>query len=186
MRAPKPFLPLIAALALLATVPACAPANTGTTFAPGAMGRPAAVSFGTIVGARPVTVQGSSGVGTVAGAVAGGVAGSFIGGDWRSNALAGIGGAIIGGMAGSAIERGVSQGQATEFFVRLDQGGDISVVQTNEEALQVGERVVVASGDRTRLSRAAGGPPPGFGAQSGFSAAPMSGFVPSGAGGQSK
>jgi outer membrane lipoprotein SlyB len=98
-----------------------------------------------------------SGVGTVGGAVAGGVAGSFIGGDWRSNALAGIGGAIIGGLAGSAIERGVTQGQAIEFIVRLDRGGDIAVVQTNEEGLQVNERVVVTRGDRVRLSRAAGG-----------------------------
>lgn len=167
MRRSPAFLPALAGLALLALVPACAPQNTGTTFSPNAMGRPAAVNFGTIVGARPVTVQGSSGVGTVAGAVAGGVAGSFIGGDWRSNALAGIGGAIIGGMAGNAIERGVTQGQATEFFVRMDQGGDMSVVQTNEEGLQVGDRVVVASGDRTRLSRAAGGPPPAFGGPGG-------------------
>jgi outer membrane lipoprotein SlyB len=173
MRSSRSFLPALAGLGLLALVPACAPQNTGTTFSPNAMGRPATVNFGTIVGARPVTVQGSSGVGTVAGAVAGGVAGSFIGGDWRSNALAGIGGAIIGGMAGNAIERGVTQGQATEFFVRMDQGGDMSVVQTNEEGLQVGERVVVASGDRTRLSRAAGGPPPSFGAPpgTGFSGA---------------
>ena len=169
MRLRKSFLPALAGLALLAAVPACAPTNTGTTFAPGALGRPAVVNYGTIIGARPVAVQGSSGVGTVAGALAGGVAGSFIGGDWRSNALAGLGGAIIGGMAGTALERGATQGQAAEFFVRLDQGGDMSVVQTNEEGLQVGDRVVIASGDRTRLSRAAGGPSPSFGGQSGFS-----------------
>ncbi len=178
MRLRKPFLPALAGLALLATVPACAPANTGTVYGPGAMGRPASVSYGTIVGARPVAVQGGSGVGTVAGAVAGGVAGSFIGGDWRSNALAGIGGAILGGMAGNALERGATQGQATEFFVRLNQGGDMAVVQTNEEGLQVGDRVVVASGDRTRLSRAAGGPPTGYGAAPGYGASPGYGVPP--------
>jgi outer membrane lipoprotein SlyB len=161
MRAPNSLLPLIAGLALLATVPACAPANTGTTVPAYALGGAASVTFGTIVGTRPVTVAGSRGVGAVGGAVAGGVAGSFIGGDWRSNALAGIGGAIIGGLAGSAIERGVTQGQAIEFIVRLDRGGDIAVVQTNEEGLQVNDRVVVTSGDRVRLSRAAGGGAPG-------------------------
>jgi outer membrane lipoprotein SlyB len=161
MRLPRPSLPLVAALALLAAVPACAPQNTGSTISAGALGGAAHVSYGTIVGMRPVQVQGSSGVGTVGGAVAGGVAGSFIGGDWRSNALAGLGGALLGGLAGSAVERGVTGGSAIEFIVREDRGGDIAVVQTNEDALQVNDRVVISRGDRVRLSRAAGGPPPG-------------------------
>jgi outer membrane lipoprotein SlyB len=159
MRTPKPVLPILAALALMATIPACAPANTGTTVSRAGLGSAASVSFGTIVGSRPVQVQGTGGVGTLAGAAAGGVAGSFIGGDWRSNALAGIGGAIVGGLAGNAIERGVTTGTAIEFIVREDRGGDIAVVQTNEEGLQVGDRVVITRGDRVRLSRAAGGPP---------------------------
>jgi outer membrane lipoprotein SlyB len=159
MRTPKPVLPILAALALIATVPACAPANTGTTVSRAGLGSAASVSFGTIVGTRPVQVQGSGGVGTLAGAAAGGLAGSFVGGDWRSNALAGIGGAIVGGLAGSAVERGVTGGTAIEFIVREDRGGDIAVVQTNEEGLQVGDRVVVTRGDRVRLSRAADGPP---------------------------
>ncbi|EHM02013.1 outer membrane lipoprotein pcp domain protein [Acetobacteraceae bacterium AT-5844] len=126
------------------------------------MGRPAAVSYGTIIGLRPVTVQARSGpgLGTAAGAVAGGVAGSFIGGDWRSNALAGLGGAVVGGLIGNAAERQVGTGQAVEFFVRLDQGGDISVVQTNEENLQFNDRVVIIHGDVTRISRASGSAPP--------------------------
>jgi outer membrane lipoprotein SlyB len=164
MRASFRFFPVIAGLALLAAVPACAPANTGTTYSAGAMGGAAYVNYGTIVGSRPVNIAGSqSGVGAVTGAVAGGVAGSFIGGDWRSNALAGIGGAVLGGLAGSAVERGVTQGQAMEFIVRQDRGGDIAVVQTNEEGLQAGDRVVISHGDRVRISRAAGGPVPPMG-----------------------
>lgn len=152
----------IAALLIGGAVSACAPQQSGSSFSSASMGRAASVSFGTIIGMRPVHVQGSgSGIGTAAGAVAGGVAGSFIGGDWRSNALAGLGGAVLGGLAGNAIGSGVSGGNAVEFFIREDQGGDISVVQTNEEGLQVNDRVVISRGDRTRLSRAAGGPPPG-------------------------
>jgi outer membrane lipoprotein SlyB len=162
MRVPTRPLPLLAALALIALVPACAPQNTGSTVSASAMGGAAHVSYGTIVGSRPVQVQGSGrGVGTIGGAVAGGVAGSFIGGDWRSNALAGLGGALLGGLAGNAIEGGVTRGTAIEFIVREDRGGDIAVVQTNEEGLQVNDRVVITRGDRVRLSRAAGGPPPG-------------------------
>jgi outer membrane lipoprotein SlyB len=163
MRLSANFRPAFAALALVATLAACAPANTANTVSPNALGAEASVSFGTIVGTRPVTVAGgNSGVGTVGGAVAGGLAGSFIGGDWRSNAIAGVGGAIIGGLAGNAIERGVTQGQAVEFVVRQDRGGDIAVVQTNEAGLQVGDRVMISRGDRVRLSRAAGGQVGGF------------------------
>jgi outer membrane lipoprotein SlyB len=161
MRAYTRTLPLLAALALVAALPACAPQNTGSSVPVGAMGGAAYVSYGTIVGTRPVQVQGhGGGVGTIGGAAAGGIAGSFIGGDWRSNALAGLGGALVGGLAGSAIERGVTSGAAIEFIVREDRGSDIAVVQTNEEALQAGDRVVITRGDRVRISRAAGGPPP--------------------------
>ena len=153
--------PILAVALLAGGVSACAPQDTGAVYSTGALGRTAMVSYGTIVGTRPVTVRGNgSGVGTVAGAVAGGVAGSFIGGDPRSNVLGGLGGALLGGLAGNAIGSGVSSGQAAEFTVREDTGGDFQVVQTNEEGLQAGDRVVISRGDRTRLSRAAGGPPP--------------------------
>ena len=151
---------LVAAL-LAGGLAACAPQDTGGVYSTAAIGRSAMVSYGTIVGTRPVTVRGNgAGVGTAAGAVAGGVAGSFIGGDRRSNVIAGLGGALIGGLAGNAIGSGVSSGQAIEFTIREDAGGDFQTVQTNEEGLQAGDRVVISRGDRTRISRAAGGPPP--------------------------
>ncbi|MFT8244334.1 glycine zipper 2TM domain-containing protein [Roseomonas sp. BN140053] len=167
--------PLALPLALGAGLAGCAPQNTGTTYSSAALGRAASVSYGTIKGLRPVTVQGNgAGVGAVGGAVAGGLAGSFIGGDPRSNIIAGLGGALLGGLAGSAIGNAASTGQAVEFFIGEDYGTDISVVQTNEEGLQVGDRVVISRGDRTRISRAAGGPPPAA-----LGAAP--GYAPSGA-----
>jgi outer membrane lipoprotein SlyB len=179
MRASRPLLPLMAVLALAATLPACAPQNTGSTVSARSLGGAASVSFGTIVGSRPVQVQGGgTGIGTLGGAALGGVAGSAIGGGWRANTLGAIGGALVGGLAGTAVERGVSSGTAIEFVVREDRGGDIAVVQTNEEGLQVGDRVMISRGDRVRLSRAAGSPPPGFAPAPGI--APQSGFVPQG------
>ena len=162
MPKPRALAPLFAACALLLAVPACAPANTGSTVAARDLGRAAHVSYGTIVSSRPVQVAGSSGVGTLAGAAAGATAGSFIGGDTRSNILAGLGGAIVGGIAGTAIERSATGGTATEFVVREERGGDIAVVQTNEEGLQVGDRVAISRSDRVRLSRVTAGaaPPP--------------------------
>jgi outer membrane lipoprotein SlyB len=53
---------------------ACAPTNTGTTYSRAALGQVGSVSFGTVVGMRPVQIAGSqSGVGAVAGAAAGGL-----------------------------------------------------------------------------------------------------------------
>jgi outer membrane lipoprotein SlyB len=162
MRPTQPFLPLAAALALILAVPACAPTNTGSTFTPAAMGSAARVSFGTIVSARPVQVQGGTGggLGGVGGAVAGGLVGSTIGGDWRAQMLAGVGGALVGGAVGSAAERNLSSGTAVAFVVQEDRGSAFEVVQTNEDSLAVGERVMISRGDRVRLSRATNAPPP--------------------------
>lgn len=160
MRLSQRLIPAIAALALVAALPGCAPRATGSSVSAASLGSAAYVSYGTIVGSRPVQVQGSGGgLGTVGGAVAGGIAGSFIGGDVRSNLLAGLGGALIGGIAGSAMEGGLTRGTAIEFIVREDRASDIAVVQTNEEGLQAGDRVVITRSDRVRLSRAAGAPP---------------------------
>lgn len=156
----------VLALAVAGLAAACAPQNTNTTFTQGAIGAPAAVSYGTIVGMRPVNVQGRrSGVGTAAGAVAGGVAGSYIGGDWRANALGAIGGAVVGGIAGTAVEAGVTRGTMIEFTIDDDRGRRFSVVQSNEEGLRPGERVQISHGDRVRLARTAGPyapPSPGY------------------------
>lgn len=165
-----------ALLAAVAALPACAPGQVGSPYSAAGVGSAAAVSYGTIVGTRPVTVRGGGGgVGGLGGALAGGLAGSFIGGDPRSNIIAGLGGALLGGLAGNALERGVTTGQAVEFVVREDQGGDIAVVQPNPDNLQAGDRVVVSRGDGVRLARAAGGPPPGYAAPQ---AAPQAGYAP--------
>jgi outer membrane lipoprotein SlyB len=150
---------LAAALCLVALLGlgACAPRNTNTTYTGADIGRTAQVSYGVIVSMRPVTIQGGeSGVGTFGGAAAGGIAGSFIGGDPRMNILGAIGGAILGGLAGSAVEGSARVANAVEFIIREDNGQTISVVQTNEEGFQAGERVVLTRGARTRIARVVG------------------------------
>jgi outer membrane lipoprotein SlyB len=152
-------LPRLAAVMLLAggLLAACGPQQTANTVQPWAVGQVGAVSTGTIVGMRPIQVQGTRGVGAPVGAVAGGVLGSGIGGGWRANALGAIGGAVVGGFAGAAVEQGVTGGTAVEFIIRQDRGGEIAVVQTNEDRLMVGDRVRVVQADRTRITRMAPG-----------------------------
>ncbi len=156
--------PLGIVLALGGGLVACAPADNSTV-SRGALGSSGYVSAGTIVGMRPVQLQGTrSGVGVAGGAVAGGLVGSTIGGDWRARTVGGVIGALAGGLAGGAIEEGVTRGNAMEFIIRDDNGQTRSVIQTNELNLQVGERVIMSQTDRVRLSRAGGAAPAQYGA----------------------
>ena len=144
------------ALVALLGVAGCAPKNTNTTYSGADIGRTASASYGTIVSMRPVAVQGeNSGVGTLGGAALGATAGRFIGrNDVRGNILGAIGGAIVGGVVGTAVEQQATSGTAMEFIVREDSGQTFSVVQTDEDRFQPGERVVITRGARTRLARA--------------------------------
>lgn len=176
MMALSRLLPL-SVLLLAGGLAACAPAAQNSTVSAYAVGAQGYVTYGTIVGMRPVQVTGTrSGLGAGAGAVAGGLLGGTIGQGWRAHTVGGIAGALIGGLAGAAIEEGATSGQAVDFTIQEDGAPQpISVVQTNELAFQVGERVAISRTDRARLSRAAVPPPP---AGSGYPRGP--GAYPSG------
>jgi outer membrane lipoprotein SlyB len=146
----------LAGLAVLALLAGCAN-KSGETYSANEVNRTAVVTHGTIVGIREVPVQGTSGgTGTMVGAIGGGVAGSFIGGDWRSNVLAGLAGALIGGVVGNQAERAIGSGTATEFTVREEDGQTIAVVQRNDGGLMVGDKVRILRSDKTRLVRETG------------------------------
>lgn len=128
--------------------------NFASTYTPDQMGRAATVMKGKVLAVRPVTISGSqSGVGATAGAVGGGVAGSYAGGGTRANLLGAVGGAVVGGVAGAMAEEAATRSGAMEFVIHQDNGQDIAVVQTNEESLAVGERVLILRSDRVRLIR---------------------------------
>ncbi len=149
----------LTAVALVLGLAACVPVYTNSTYSAYEMGRTANISYGVIISMRVVEIQGpQTGIGTFGGVAAGATAGSFIGGgDPRASIVGAIAGAIVGGIAGSAIERSASTGYAIDFIIREDDGQTTEVVQTNEEAFQPGERVVLVRGARTRLQRAAPG-----------------------------
>jgi outer membrane lipoprotein SlyB len=150
----------LSALLLLFGIAACAPA-TNTTVERQALGIQGTVYRGTIIAMRPVAVSGTrSGIGPAAGAVGGGFLGSTIGGDWRARTVGGVVGALAGGVVGGAIEEGATRGEAMEFIIRRDSGGERVVTQTNELGLQIGERVMVTETDRARLSREVPGTAP--------------------------
>jgi outer membrane lipoprotein SlyB len=143
----------LSAILLLCGIAACAPATNSTVERQG-LGIQGTVYRGTIIAMRPIAVSGTrSGIGPAAGAVGGGFLGSTIGGDWRARTVGGVVGALAGGVVGGAIEESATRGEAMEFIIRRDSGGERVVTQTNELGLQVGERVMVTESDRARISR---------------------------------
>ena len=154
----------LAAFGVMAlSLSACEATNTGKTYSQKQLGNTSSVENGTIVSSREVNVAGSNtGVGTVVGAGAGAVAGSALGQKTRTNILGAIGGAVLGGVIGHGVEDIATRGKATEFVVQRADGSTFAVVQTNEDNLQPGERVLIVSGDKTRLARDTGNynPPP--------------------------
>ncbi|MEA9391114.1 glycine zipper 2TM domain-containing protein [Acerihabitans sp. TG2] len=110
------------------------------------------VSYGTLVGVRPVQIQGgddSNVIGALGGAVLGGFLGNTIGaGTGRS--LATAAGAVAGGVAGQGIEGAANRSQGVELEVHKDDGSTIMVVQKQGQTrYSVGQRVAIATNGRT-------------------------------------
>ena len=130
----------------------CGTYQSTSTYSREQIGRAATVMPGVVISLREVDIQGTgSGVGAGAGAIAGGTAGSRVGGDVRTKIIGAVGGAVAGGLVGSAIENGVTQAKATEFIIKQDNGQTFAVVQSNEEGLKAGDRILVLRSDKVRL-----------------------------------
>ena len=98
-----------------------------------------------------------TGVGALGGAVVGGVVGSTMGAN-RGRLLMTLGGAIIGALAGTGVEKTLTNKDALEITVSLDNGQVLSVVQElgeEERSFAIGDRVRVlrGSGDSARVRR---------------------------------
>jgi len=132
---------VVASLALLG----CNPPNSGTMVSANQAQVAQTVSFGTVIGAQPVTVQGgnapASVVGTIGGGLAGGLLGNEIGGG-RGRDIATVVGATAGAAAGNRIANAATTQQSTQWTVELDSGRTIAVIQA-EPAFSIGQRVQV-------------------------------------------
>ncbi len=140
----------LASLALLG----CNPPNSGNVVSASQAQTAQSVSFGTIIGANPVTVQGGNTpaavVGTIGGGLAGGLLGNEIGGG-RGRDIATVVGATAGAAAGNRIANAATTQQSTEWLVQLESGRTISVIQASP-TFNIGQRVqVIQGGGATRL-----------------------------------
>lgn len=144
------LLPLIVA-ALAGCTPPGQMAEPGYA-APAAVSQ---VSYGTIVGVRPVTMQHTSDGDRIAGAVVGGLAGAIIGnqfGGGTGRDLMTGAGAVTGAMIGSNLATQNRTYASQAWTVRLDNGGSITIIQASN-VFRVGMRVrVVSEGASTYIA----------------------------------
>ena len=111
------------------------------------------MAHGTVESVRPVRLSEDKPIeGIFAGAAIGGLIGDSIGGGGIGAALLGT---VAGGFAGNAIQRKVSDQDAQEIVIRLDNGSSIAVVQPGMQDFEPGQRVRVLTGPKG--SRVEGG-----------------------------
>lgn len=109
------------------------------------------VTYGTLVGVRPVQIQGDDNtnvIGAIGGAVLGGFLGNTIGGG-AGRSLATAAGAVAGGVAGQGVQSSMNKSQGVELEIRRDDGSTIAVVQKQAASrYSKGMRVAMTSNGR--------------------------------------
>jgi outer membrane lipoprotein SlyB len=147
----------LAAVLTAAALAACAPQQSGDVLPSSQALTASEVQYGVVTGSRPVELrnmgQADGALGAVVGGVAGAAAGQQVGGG-TGRVLATGAGAVAGAALGQRAGQAIGRAQSIEWFVRLEDGRNISVVQ-GEPQFGVGQRVRVISGNgSTRLAPA--------------------------------
>ena len=83
----------------------------------------------------------------------GGLGGSTVSDDGAISAIGAIGGAIVGGMVGAKAEELIMSGDASEFVIQPDVGESFTLIQVNDEELKAGDRVLIISSDKIRVTK---------------------------------
>jgi outer membrane lipoprotein SlyB len=155
LAAAKPQKAFAIAFAVLATALAgCASGLGANAYEPSQIGRVAHVEEGTVIGVRPISIEGSNQsakVGTLAGAVLGGLAGSELGGGRKANTAGAVGGAVLGGVAGNAIGKSAGAQNGYAYTIRLPSGELVSVAQAGNPPIPTGTPVLIEYGERARV-----------------------------------
>eukprot|EP01037_Dinobryon_pediforme_P013327 gene13327-13441_t len=139
-----------AATALL-VLGGCSPDFSPNTYNAGAVQQANKVEQGVVVGVRAVDVKVSGNTGAAAGAAVGGIAGSQLPGSNATSAIGAVGGGLLGGLLGSGVERAGGDTKAFEYIVRKPNNELVSVTQTDNTPLALGQRVLVIAGSQARI-----------------------------------
>lgn len=112
------------------------------------------ITMATVTAVRGVTIERApTGTGGAAGANVGMALGSFAA-KGQGSFVGSVLGSVAGDLAGQAIESRMARLPGLEISLRLDDGQQISLVQSADEAFRKGDRVRVLSAEgRSRVSR---------------------------------
>ena len=103
-----------------------------------------------ILSKRLVNIEGESGIGKTAGGLTGYIAGSTLGKSETENAIGAIAGAIFGATAGSAVESKLQSVEATEYILKKETGGMVTIIMTSGN-FRVGEKVYVSMSGQAKI-----------------------------------
>ena len=144
----KAILFIFAVAALLA---GCADVTSPSTYSVGSVGQVNRSVAGTVISARVIQIDATTGTGGAVGGAVGAVAGSHIGGGARANAIGAIGGAVAGAIVGSAIEHSGSQSTGMEYVITTDNGTLMTIAQGMEPVFKEGDKVLILYGSPARV-----------------------------------
>ncbi len=136
---------------LLTGVTACTPSYSPDVYASGAAQQASKVEQGVIAGVRQVLVSPQGTAGAATGAAAGGIAGAQAPGGGVREALTALGGSVVGGLVGASVERATGNTTASEYIVRKINGEMVSVTQSDQPPLPLGQKVLVIAGTQARI-----------------------------------
>lgn len=142
---------LLASMAATLILVGCANTTDPSTYSVGSVGQVNRSVAGTVISARPIRIDATTGAGGAVGGLAGGVAGSSIGGGSRANALGAIGGAVAGAVIGNAIERSGAQRDGMEYVITTENGSLMTIAQGPEPTFSEGDKVIILYGNPSRV-----------------------------------
>ena len=150
----KVFLQLVLSAVVVLSFCSCGRQMSSDVYSGQGVGESSVTYNGTVIHVRQVTVQGADDLsGNTMGLIGGGVAGALIGSEFgkgRGNLYTTLGGAALGATAGAFAQQKLSEQQAMEYIVELENGQTRTVVQGMDPRFSVGQKVYVMVGDRGR------------------------------------
>lgn len=129
----------------------CSQSYSPQTYSTAAVQQVNKVETGLVVGFRQVRISASGTVGAVTGGAAGGVLGSRSSTVGIDSALGTVGGTAIGTIIGTTVEHVSSDTYGWEYIVRKSNGDLLSVTQSEEAPLPLGQKVLVIAGNQARI-----------------------------------
>ncbi len=147
----KKIFTLLPLLLISLVLVGCSPNLSSNTLNAGEVGTVNRTASGVILSKRAVQIDNNSRVGGLVGTGGGALAGSLISQNPTARIAGALGGAVLGGVIGNSLDQSIHSQIGYEYVIRLKNHNVITVTQTQDTNLFVGQKVLVIYGPRTRL-----------------------------------